>query len=427
VKRQLSGAVVALAVIASGALASACQVTPTAASAGGATISVDSLNTELHTLETTVAGGCLLQLENAELSTFAGQGAGGSGTYSMTFANAVLNNQVGDLLAQQYAASKGITVAPGDLVSAKSDFESTLDGEISQQVQDAESEGTVSYCELASGSTLTGQQLLSALPSAVSAAQVHNQAVDEKLLARGANLSEAAVKKYYNANIPLFTEACVSRIVTDTDAHANQLVAQIDAGAPFASVAEANSLDTQTKASGGALGCSFTLSQIEQDLNVQSVTVGQPVAPIQDPTSGQWIIYSVTSQQVEPLAQATSVVRRELLQTTANVQRVSKELVAYAHHADVSVNPQYGTWKGLAVVPPVGPPAKFLLPGATTSTLGSGKAVGSGSSGTGSSGTSSSGSSGSGTSTGSTGSTTGTGSGSSGASSSGASGSASGG
>ena len=113
VKRQLSGAVAALAVITSGALASACQVTPTAASAAGASISVDSLNTQLHTLETTVAGGCLLQLENANLTTLVGEGTGGPGTYSMTFTNAVLNNQVGDLLAQQFAASKGITVSRG--------------------------------------------------------------------------------------------------------------------------------------------------------------------------------------------------------------------------------------------------------------------------------------------------------------------------
>ena len=363
VKRHLSGAVVALTVIAAGALASACQVVPTAASAGGSSISVDSLNTQLHALETTVAGGCLLQLENVNLSTLSGQGTGGPGTYSMAFTNAVLNNQVGDLLADEYAASKGITVSSTDLAAAKTDFESTLDGEISQEVQTAQSEGAVSYCQSASGTTISGEQLLSALPASVSAAQVHNQAVDEKLLARGADLSPKAVQSFYAANTPLFTEVCVSRIVTDTDAPANQLVAQIAAGASFSSVAMANSLDTQTKALGGSLGCSFTLSQVEQDLNVQAITVGQPIAPVQDPSSGQWLIYAVTSQQVEPLASAASVVRRELLQTTANVNRVSKEIVAFARTTNVSINPQYGTWEKLAVVPPVGPPAKYLLAG----------------------------------------------------------------
>lgn len=367
-KRQLSGAAAALVVIATGALVSACQVTPTAASAAGSDISVSTLNTELHTFETTVAGGCLLQLEDAELTSIDGQGSGGPGTYSMTFVNAVLNNQVGDLLAQQFAATKGLSVSSSDLSSARSDLESTLDGEISQEVQDSESEGTVSYCESASGSDITGAQLLDALPAQVAAAQVRNQAVDEKLLARGADLSSQAVAKYYNANQSLFTEACVSLIVTDTQAHADQLVAQINGGASFASVAKANSLDTQTQASGGALGCSYTLSQVEQNLQVQTVTVGQPLTPLQDSSTGQWLIYEVTSQQVEPLALATSVVRRELLQTTANVDRVSKEIVAFAGTVDVTVNPQYGTWKKLAVVPPVGPPERFLLAGVSGTT-----------------------------------------------------------
>ena len=209
---------------------------------------------------------------------------------------------------------------------------------------------------------------MDALPAQVAAAQVRNQAVDEKLLARGADLSSQAVAKYYNANQSLFTEACVSLIVTDTQAHADQLVAQINGGASFASVAKANSLDTQTQASGGALGCSYTLSQVEQNLQVQTVTVGQPLTPLQDSSTGQWLIYEVTSQQVEPLALATSVVRRELLQTTANVDRVSKEIVAFAGTVDVTVNPQYGTWKKLAVVPPVGPPERFLLAGVSGTT-----------------------------------------------------------
>jgi len=361
VKRQLTGAVAVLAVLASGTLASACQVTPTAATAAGATISVQSLNSQLRTLETTVAGGCLLQLENAQLSTFDAVGTGGPGTYSMEFTNAVLNNQIGDLLAQQFAASKGITLSDADLATARSDFESTLDGEISQEVQSASSEGVVSYCQLATGTDITGQQLLGALPASFAAEQVRNQAVDEKLLARGADLSPAAVAKYYAANQGLFTQACVSRIVTDTQAHANQLVSQIDGGASFASVAEATSLDTQTKAQGGALGCNYTLSQVEEDLGVQAVTVGQPLTPVQDTSTGQWIIYAVTSQTVEPLSSVTSLVRRELLQTTANVNRVSKELVVYAHTADVTVNPQYGDWKHLTVVAPVGPPSKYLL------------------------------------------------------------------
>jgi len=128
-----------------------------------------------------------------------------------------------------------------------------------------------------------------------------------------------------------------------------------------AAVAQANSLDSRTAANGGTLGCTYTEAQVEQALQVQSVTAGQPIAPVQDSTTGQWIIYEVTSQAVAPLSAASPLARRELLQSTANVNRVSREIVAFARTSDVSVDPQYGTWDRLTVVPPVAPPSRYLL------------------------------------------------------------------
>ena len=115
----------------------------------------------------------------------------------------------------------------------------------------------------------------------------------------------------------------MSLIATDTEAQANQLVAQLNAGASFATVAKASSLDTQTAANGGALGCTYTQAEVEQALQLQSITVGQPIAPVQDPSTGQWVIYEVTSQ-TSSRCRRPSVIRRELLQATANVDRVSR-------------------------------------------------------------------------------------------------------
>ena len=389
-KRHLYGAVAALIVIASGGLASACDVTPPAATANGATISTASLNTQLQALETTSAGGCLLQLENSQLTPTDAEGEGGPGTFSTGFAGFVLGNRVGDLLASQFAASKGITITAAELTSAKADLQSTLDGEIGQSVQAAEQSGVVPACaDLATGSSITGVQLLKGLPVSYAAEQVHNQAIDEKLLAQGADLSNAAVAKYYNANKPLFTATCLSRIVTSTQADATAVMAKLQAGASFASVAESSSIDAQTAAGGGALGCNFTESEVEQELSVQSVTVGQPIAPISN--GGQWDIFEVTSQTLASLAQSEGVARQELLQSQSNVTRVSKEIVAFARRSDVSVDPQYGTWKDQAVVAPVGPPSQYLLaavsgqPTAPSTPL---KGTGSGSAATGSTGAS---------------------------------------
>jgi hypothetical protein len=366
VKRQLAGAAVGL-LIASGALASACNVTPTAATANGTTISTGSLNSQLRTLESTQYGACLLQLENPQLTSASGQGAGGPGTYTTAFAGAVLESQVGQLLAEQYAVSRGLTVSSSDLSTARSDFAETLDGEISAAVQQSTSSGSTSFCESPDGSSLTGDQLLTGLPRSVSDAQVLNQAYDEKLLADGADLSADAILDYYVANKPEFTVDCVSRIVTSSEGAANQIVTELKAGAPFATVAKSSSIDTQTAANGGSLGCNYTQAGVEQDLEQQNVIPGQPLAPVQNSGTGQWFIYEVTSQTVEPLSAVESVVRRELLQATANVDRVSKEIIAFAHGSNVSVDPQYGTWDRTTIVPPVAPPPQYLLAAVTGS------------------------------------------------------------
>jgi hypothetical protein len=361
VKRQLSGAVAALVVLATGVLASACDVAPKAASANGSTISTYLLNTQLHALTTTTAGACLLQLESPQITAVAGQGAGGTGSFTQSLAGQVLDGEVGNLLAAQYASSVGITVAPSELPTAKSDFESTLSGEISAAVQQSTSLGSRLPCETAAGSAITGAQLVAALPAEVSAALIHNQAVDEKVLARGADLSDRAVAAYYAANQSLFTVDCVSRIVTATQAQANQIVAQLHVGASFADLAKSSSVDTQTASNGGSIGCTITQSQVEQGLQVQTVTVGQPIGPLRDSSSGEWIVYEVASQSVEPLSSTTSVIKRELLQASANLARVRKELVGFARHSDVFISPQYGTWKGLTIVAPVAPSPKYLL------------------------------------------------------------------
>jgi hypothetical protein len=384
--RRLPGAA-ALALVAAGVLTSACDVTPPAGSANGTTISAADLNTQLSTFETTSAGGCLLQLENPQLATQATQGTGGPGTYTMAFTDAVLKQQVGDLLVGQYAASRGVTVSQDDLTTAKSDFEATLDGEAGSAVQQSATSGTASLCQGANGGAVTGAHLLAGLPGSLRDEQVRNEAVDEKLLAMGADLSDAAVARFYAANQAQFTTDCVSDIATDTQAHGQQLVAQLNAGASFAAVAKASSLDSQSAPGGGALGCNFTQTQVEQALQMQSVPAGQPLGPMQDQSTGRWVIYEVTSQSVQPLSAATAVVREELLRTTDNLNRVNKEVVGFARRSDISVDPQYGTWKGLTIVPPHGPPDSYLLPATPTATLPTGS-LPSGSGGAGPSGAS---------------------------------------
>jgi hypothetical protein len=357
VKRIPSGLVAVVSVVALGALASACQVTPTAASVNGGTISVSSLNTQLAALSGSTAGQCLLELRGGQAT---GVEPGGA-TYPTGFAGSVLSSQVGNLVAAQFAAAHGVHLTSAEVSTARSNYTSALDGRITALVQEATAASALSGCQKSDGSAITGAQLLAALPASVRNAEITNQAVDNALLARGADLSAAAVLAFYTANQPLFTIDCVSDIATATQAEADAVIAKLQAGQSFASVATSSSVDAQTAARGGDLGCNFTESRVLSALQLPSVTVGEPVTPIQT-SGGTWVIYEVTSQQVVPVAEAAPVVRDDLLHTTANTQRVTAELLAFAHRSSIEVNPQYGTWTGLTITPPPTPPARYLQP-----------------------------------------------------------------
>jgi hypothetical protein len=371
VKRIPAGLVAVVSVIAMGALASACDVTPTAASVNGDTISVATLNSDMNALAGSAAGQCLLALRSGQATTL----DAGSGSYPTAFAGSVLSSDVGNLVAAQFAAAHGIHLAGSDVATAQNDYAAALDGGITSLGQQASAAGALSPCQKADGTALTGQELLAALPASVRNSEVANQAVDNKLLARGADLSDAAVLNFYAANRPLFAVDCVSDIATATQAEADQIIAKLKAGQSFATLATASSIDPQTAASGGQLGCNFTESRVLSALQVTSVTVGQPVTPLQT-SGGQWVIYEVTSQTVVPVGQAEPVIRDDLLHATANTQRVTAELLVYAHHASVDVNPQYGTWSGVSITPPPTPPVRYLEPSyvlsAGTGTTGSG-------------------------------------------------------
>ena len=87
VKRIPAGLLAVLAVLATGAATSACNVAPVAATVNGDTISVSSLNTQLDTFSTRRrrASACSRSSSPSSVS-LATEGSGGTGTYSTTFA-----------------------------------------------------------------------------------------------------------------------------------------------------------------------------------------------------------------------------------------------------------------------------------------------------------------------------------------------------
>jgi hypothetical protein len=367
VKRIPAGIVAVLAVLATGAAASACNVTPSAATVNGDTIAVSTLNTELDGLSSTLAGQCLLSLNFPQLLDLTSQGAGGTGTYKNGFAGLVLGNNVDNLLGRQYMASVHAQLTPQEVTAAQSTFTTVLDGAITAQSEQAASVGGTAGCAQANGSPFTGKTLLAALPAGLRQTELANQAVEQYLLTRGADLSNSAVLAYYLANPTEFVQDCVSAIQTTDQATADAAYNAMKSGTSFADAATAASADPSAAARSGELGC-FPESTVLSQLQQESVTVGQPITPIQ--SSGTWEVFVVTSQTPISLDQASASIRKILTQTTANQARVSAEVQAFARASSVDINPQYGTWAGSAVTPPTPPATRYLLPfyGSTIST-----------------------------------------------------------
>src|ERR1019366_1075328 len=90
------------------------------------------------------------------------------------------------------------------------------------------------------------------------------------------------------------------------------------------------------------------------------VAVGQAITPFQ--SNGNWLVYEVSSRTPVPIADVTGDIRLALLQMPANQKRVANEVRKFARGSSVDINPQYGTWTGITIVPPVPPAPKYQLP-----------------------------------------------------------------
>jgi len=363
----------ALAVLAAGATTSACNAAPSAASVNGTTISVASLNTQLADLTTTRPGQCLLSLNAGQALDLSGMGTGGSGTYQLNLAAAVLDNRVYNLLAGQYLVGHAVRINNQDRAMAESAFASILDGEIGAQAQQAAAVSGTAACVKADGSPYTGASLLAALPSELRDNELANQAIEQYLLVKAASLTPTALLAYYMANPKQFVTVCASAIETTDQATATTAYKSLKTGTPLAQVAVAAAANPAVQARSGQAGCA-TEERVLQQLQVPSVTVGQPIPPVQ--SNGVWIVYTVTSRTPVPLTQAALAISQILTRTTANQRKVTATVLGFARTSSVEVNPQYGSWTGTRIATPTPPKTQYLLPFyATTVTLPSANAT----------------------------------------------------
>ena len=226
-----------------------------------------------------------------------GVGTGGAGTYSTDFANLVLGNDIDNLLASQLLAEHQVHITTSDLNRARGNFATLIDGAIAAQSQQASAVGGTGGCLKADGSPYTGKTLLAALSTGVRNTELVNQAVEESLLARGADLSDAAVLAYYAANPTQFVKDCVSAIQTTGSRRPTAAYDKLEVGHPVRPGGCGRGRGSGGGRPGAApCGC-FSEATVLSQLQVPSVAEGQPVGPVQ--SNGTWLVYVVTSRTTD--------------------------------------------------------------------------------------------------------------------------------
>ncbi|MHB8330009.1 MAG: peptidylprolyl isomerase [Acidimicrobiales bacterium] len=332
-----------------------CDVSATAATVGGSTITRSALDAQLSQIAGSAYAQCALQIQGVNLPTPL-TGAGDF-TVNSAFATFELSTLVLERLVDEDLARRHHPVTAAAVRAAHADFVAQL---------------TPSSSASPCPGAIAGQRLVAQLPAGFVDAQVRFLAAQEQLASAlgHVDLGQAALLRYYKANAAQFDEVCLSDIAVSTQSQAQSIHDAIAGGTTtFAAQAQQSSIDTQTAPNGGAIPC-VPSSQIVNSVILGAIAglspgqMSQPVFEAQAGTNGVWFIIQVDGRPRVPFAQAEPQIRQNLL--AAQNAAVSAEFTRITHHASVVVDPRYGSWSAdQGVRPPVPPrPSDLLSPGA---------------------------------------------------------------
>ena len=171
----------------------------------------------------------------------------------------------------------------------------------------------------------------------------------------GIDLSDASLKKYFDAHQSDFSQNCLSHILVKTKAEADAALARVKGGEDFAAVAKAVSIDTGSGAKGGDLGCNPKGVFVpEFDKAASELPIGQLSDPVQ--TQFGWHIILVRDRKVASFDSAKEQVKAAL---NAQSQDAFRQFLQQAvTTAKVVVDQRYGTFQP----PATGQPPEVIRP-----------------------------------------------------------------
>jgi len=313
-----------------------------AAAVNGTTISISELNQTTRDAAQSPLFRCLLSQQSAI------NGAGMHATYSSRFVGQQLSLLVARAEINAEVRRLHLVTTALAMQLSESQIASGLNGQ-------------------AGGScSATGAQVLASLSASYRSLLTVLQ-VDQNLLSAylaGAPLTNAGVRDYSRAHPDVARLACVSAILVAKRSLAETIIARIKAGASFAGLAKTDSIDTQSGANGGALGCVYP-GEFASGLAkvVGTISLNTPSAPVAFGTN--YVVLEVTHRQTGTDAGAALALVSS--KSAAEAQFVDR----LGARSQVWVNSQYGSWRLVSgqyqIVSPTGPlNAQILNPAAIT-------------------------------------------------------------
>lgn len=188
-------------------------------------------------------------------------------------------------------------------------------------------------------------------------------------LTESPEVTDEDVDAFYAENAEALAEACAAHILISTEertpeeaeALAEDLAAQLDAGADFAELAAENSDDPGSGSAGGELGCAPRGSYVDA---FDEAVWSQPIGEVGDPVETEFGVHLVlVSERKESLEELRDDIRAGLEQQAVQQTQVAAQeevqglLLAALADADIEVDARYGTWDPVSggVLPPEGP------------------------------------------------------------------------
>lgn len=151
--------------------------------------------------------------------------------------------------------------------------------------------------------------------------------------------TEEEAQQMLNDDPVSWTTVCASHILVETEEEANAVLDRLNAGEDFATVASEVSIDTSSAVNGGDLGCASPGQYVTEFADAtMTADVGSVTGPVE--TQYGFHVIRVDSRTVATTDDVISTLSDNQLSNLIN-----DWYLASISAADITVDPQYGTWE----------------------------------------------------------------------------------